>query len=420
MIQKKERATTALSFHMEERAMIKHCELIMVDGDENHNRIFNMEQINSCQFRATWGRYGSSMSTRLYSMDVWNALRNKKLKAGYTDITNLQSVVAESKDLKYSPISDSEIESLVNKILRYASECIEQNYTIKKQDVTHSMVDSARKEIDKLSDMAIENANVESFNKSLENLFCIIPRQMKDVAEYLAESIDDYEKIIIRENDLLNVLSAMVCDDNTKQGDNIKKPTILEAFGISISPCDEQEIENIKKLLTRESAGKLKCAYRISNKKIDTRFEDYLKEYQIQKRDCHLYWHGTRNRNVWGILKKGMLLNPNTIINSKMFGYGLYFAPRAKKSIKYTSIKGAHWVREFSDEGYLFLMEVAYKKPLVVHKHENWLKRARKKDINNKGCDAVFASKDYGMLYNDEVIVYDEAQARPRYLIIIK
>ena len=136
--------------------MIKHCELIMVDGDENHNRIFNMEQINSCQFRATWGRYGSSMSTRLYSMDVWNALRNKKLKAGYTDITNLQSVVAESKDLKYSPISDSEIESLVNKILRYASECIEQNYTIKKQDVTHSMVDSARKEIDKLSDMAIE------------------------------------------------------------------------------------------------------------------------------------------------------------------------------------------------------------------------------------------------------------------------
>ena len=115
-----------------------------------------------------------------------------------------------------------------------------------------------------------------------------------------------------------------------------------------------------------------------------------------------------------------MLLNPNTIVNSKMFGYGLYFAQRAKKSIGYTSIKGAHWVSEFSDEGYLFLMEVAYKKPLVVYKFESWLKRARKELINNKGCDAVFASKDYGMLYNDEVIVYDEAQARPRYLIIIK
>ena len=41
-------------------------------------------------------------------------------------------------------------------------------------------------------------------------------------------------------------------------------------------------------------------------------------------------------------------------------------------------------------------------------------------DIRKAGNDAVFASKERGMLINDEIIVYDEAQARPRYLIIIK
>ena len=66
------------------------------------------------------------------------------------------------------------------------------------------------------------------------------------------------------------------------------------------------------------------------------------------------------------VLKKGMLLNPNAIITAKMFGYGLYFATRAKKSIKYTSLDG-YYTGETADEGFLFVMKVAYKNPKVVY-----------------------------------------------------
>lgn len=133
----------------------------------------------------------------------------------------------------------------------------------------------------------------------------------------------------------------------------------------------------------------------------------------------HFFWHGTRNANVWGVLKKGMLLNPNAIITAKMFGYGLYFATRAKKSIKYTSLDG-YYTGETADEGFLFVMKVAYKNPKVVYSWESWMSNLKGDDIRKAGNDAVFASKERGMLINDEIIVYDEAQVCPRYLVVLK
>ena len=114
-----------------------------------------------------------------------------------------------------------------------------------------------------------------------------------------------------------------------------------------------------------------------------------------------------------------MLLNPNAVVTSRMFGYGLYFATRAKKSIGYSSLDG-YWSKETADEGFLFVMKVAYKCPKVFYIHENWMNKITGNDIWKQGYDAVFASKDRGMLVNDEIIVYDEAQVCPRYLVVLK
>lgn len=40
-----------------------------------------------------------------------------------------------------------------------------------------------------------------------------------------------------------------------------------------------------------------------------------------------------------------------------------------------------------------------------------------KENVHRLGADAIFASKDQGMLVNDEVVVYDDKQATIRYLI---
>ena len=397
---------------------MNYCELIMVDGDDNHNKVYIMTQINESQFKAEWGRYGSPLQSKLYSMSVWDSLKKQKINKGYTDVTKMKSVVTNEIS-NYSHISDTVVAELVDRILRYANECIKKNYSIKKQDVTAEMLRTARKYIEMLNKCVTENKSVDEFNKYLNKLFCIMPRKMRDVKDFLAKSDKDYAEIIERENDLINIMSSMT-GDVEENAENDGKKTILETFGLEIRPCDEKENLKIKEKLTAESAEKFSCAFRISNKKCDERFNKYVKEHHISKRDVHFYWHGTRNQNVWGILKKGMLLNPNAPITGKMFGYGLYFAPRAKKSIGYTSLDGSYWAKGRSDEGYMFVMKVAYKKPLMVFNHEHRFCGFRNQDIKNAGCDALFASKDAGMLRNDEVIVYDEAQVCPRYLIILK
>ena len=396
---------------------MNYCEMIMVDGNDNHNKVYIMEQINDRQFKASWGRYGASLSTKIYSMNVWDTLRSQKLKKGYTDITKMKSVVTQSVGT-YAPIEDATIAKLIERILTYANECIRQNYRIRKQDVTKQMITTAKKRIHDLADLASMNSDVNSFNKVLESLFCVIPRRMSDVADFLAKTQNDYAKIIERENDLLNVMSSMAGADDEDATDGSNK-TILEAFGLTIRPCDAKENEKIKEKLTGESADKFACAFRISNKKCDDKFNEYVRKNHISKKDIHFFWHGTKNQNVWGIYTKGMLLNPNAPVTGKMFGYGLYFALRAKKSIGYTSLKGSYWASGTSDEGFLFVMKVAYKNPKIVYFHENWMLSLRKNDIRKMGHDAIFASKDRGMLVNDEVIVYDEAQVCPRYLVIL-
>ena len=395
---------------------MNYCEMILVDGADNHNKVYIMEQISEDQFRASWGRYGAALSTKLYSMNVWDKIQSQKLGKGYADITKMKTVITQSVGV-YAPIADKAINDLITRILAYANECIRKNYRIRKQDVTKEMIVSARESIHDLVRLTTKDCSVKEFNHVLEKLFCIIPRRMSNVADYLATSEADYGKIIERETSLINVMSSMAGADDEDVPNSGK--TILDAFGLTIRPCDEKENRKVKEKLTAESAGKFACAFRISNKKCDDRFNEYVKKNRIQKRDMHFFWHGTRNANVWGVLKKGMLLNPNAIITAKMFGYGFYFATRAKKSIKYTSLDG-YYTGETADEGFLFVMKVAYKNPKVVYSWESWMSNLKGDDIRKAGNDAVFASKERGMLINDEIIVYDEAQVCPRYLVVLK
>lgn len=52
-----------------------------------------------------------------------------------------------------------------------------------------------------------------------------------------------------------------------------------------------------------------------------------------------------------------------------------------------------------------------------VYRHTPAYKLFTKENVHRLGADAIFASKDQGMLVNDEVVVYDDKQATIRYLI---
>ena len=90
-----------------------------------------------------------------------------------------------------------------------------------------------------------------------------------------------------------------------------------------------------------------------------------------------------------------------------MFGYGIYYAPKAEKSMGYTSF--GYWTRGNSTEGYMALMEVAYGKPYDVHafdsKYYNFNYDRLQEALPGANCLHAHAGS---MLRNDEIIVYKE------------
>lgn len=131
------------------------------------------------------------------------------------------------------------------------------------------------------------------------------------------------------------------------------------------------------------------------------------------------YIVSSRNENWWNILIQGLSLRPkkSVVRTGAMFGHGLYFALRAKKSIGYSSLKGSYWSCGTSLTGFLAVYKVAYKNPFNVYRHTPEYKLFTKENVHRLGADAILASKDQGMLVNDEVVVYDDKQATIRYLI---
>lgn len=133
-------------------------------------------------------------------------------------------------------------------------------------------------------------------------------------------------------------------------------------------------------------------------------------------------FHGSRNENWWSIINTGLVLRPtNAVITGKMFGYGLYYAPNAKKSLGYTSLQGSYWAKGSAKTGFMALMEVAYGIPYDVYafdkKYYNFNFKELQKVLPGATCLHAHAGT---MLKNDEIIVYKEDQCTIRYLIELK
>ena len=150
------------------------------------------------------------------------------------------------------------------------------------------------------------------------------------------------------------------------------------------------------------------------------RYDDFVRENHIT--NTKLLFHGSRNENWWSIINSGLVLKPtNAVITGKMFGYGIYYAPKARKSLGYTSLDGSYWVRGNSKFGFMALMEVAYGKPYDVYSFDRKYYDFDYQKLQQAcpGANCLHAHEG-SMLRNDEIIVYKEEQCTIRYLIELR
>lgn len=396
--------------------------LVMVTASANNNKYY--KQIpNGDSWTAEYGRIGSSPQRRTYSMSQWESKYREKIRKGYVDqselVEDLIQVEKPKTNSKYKEIENKAIAEIVERLQSMAKKAISDNYTISSNKVTQAMVDEAQTIITSL--LSVDN--VTTFNDTLLKLFTTIPRKMSDVKYYLANKTEDFAKIIQKEQDLLDVMRGQVVQhqivDEPEQEIEKSENTILEQLGLVFEECDNNDIATIKTSLG-SCADKFYKAWRVKNLKTQKKYDDFVKENNIT--DTKLLFHGSRNENWWSIINSGLMLKPtNAVITGKMFGYGIYYAPKARKSLGYTSLSGSYWARGNSNSGFMALMDVAYGKPYDVYsfdsKYYNFNYDSLQRTCPGANC---LHAHEGSMLRNDEIIVYKEEQCTIHYLIELK
>jgi len=393
--------------------------LVMVTASANNNKYY--KQIpHGNSWTAEYGRVGSNPQRREYPMSQWDSKYNEKIRKGYVDQSDLvEDLIQIEKPSKseYKEIENKAIADIVEKLQSMARQAISDNYTISSNKVTQAMVDEAQNILTSLLDVK----DVSRFNDVLLTLFTTIPRKMSNVKSYLADTQDEFSRIIQKEQDLLDVMKGQVVQkqiiDESSDKETQSENTILEHLGLVFEECSLDDIARIKAELG-SCADKFDMAWKVTNLKTQERYDKFVKDNNIK--DTRLLFHGSRNENWWSIINTGLVLKPtNAVITGKMFGYGIYYAPKAKKSLGYTSF--GYWTRGSSSEGYMALMEVAYGKPYDVHsfdsKYYNFNYERLQQNCPGANCLHAHAGS---MLRNDEIIVYKEEQCTIKYLIRLK
>lgn len=401
---------------------IKPRYLVMVTASANNNKYY--KQIpHGDSWTAEYGRVGNNPQRREYSMSQWESKYNEKIRKGYVDQSDLVEdliQVEKPKKSEYKEIENKAIAEIVERLQSMARKAISDNYTISSNKVTQAMIDEAQDILTSL----INIDDIESFNETLLKLFTTIPRKMGNVQNYLSKSKDDFSDIIQKEQDLLDVMKGQVVqkqiiDESVNENSEQKENTILEQLGLVFEECDKKDIAIIKDALG-SCSDKFYKAWRVKNIKTQRRYDDFVKENNIK--NTKLLFHGSRNENWWSIINSGLVLKPtNAVITGKMFGYGIYYAPKARKSLGYTSLSGSYWARGNSSSGFMALMDVAYGKPYDVYSFDSKYYDFNYEKLQQvcKGANCLHAHEG-SMLRNDEIIIYKEEQCTIRYLIELR
>lgn len=393
--------------------------LIMVTA-ENNNKYYNCFPEGD-NFRVEYGRVNSTKTTTSYPMSKWESQISSKIKKGYKDVTDLKTALVEeikTDGTKYKDIENESVRRIIEKLRSLARDTVKKNYSVSSASVTEEMVYEAQVVINNL----ISIKSVNKFNDELLKLFEIIPRKMDNVRSYLIKSIDEIDKVISREQDLLDIMRGQIVTKSTATENKAKEIdnsgiTILDEMGITMRECIPEEINEIKDCM-KESSYHFSRAWRVDNISTRKKYEEFIKAYNIK--NTKLLFHDSRTENWFSILKTGLKIRPaNAVWTGSMFSDGLYFAPKCQKSIGYTSLGGSYWANGNDKTAYMALFDTAYGKPYNVYNFDSKY-YSMSFDKLPAGCNCLHAHAGNGMLRNDEIVYYKTEQTTIKYLIEIK
>lgn len=373
--------------------------LLKVEGEANNNKYYEMIPQDHGTFKVNYGRVGSSAQTEVYPGHRFLKKLKEKEKKGYKDITHLK---VESTTGEVT-VEDPHVSSFYHTFLKYTTNSVKLNYTIAVGNVTQLQLTEAQSIIDALVGIS-KKLNPTEINKHLTELYAVVPRAMRNVRDYLVTpevDITTLNTLIAKEQDVLDSLKSNVIV-------SVKENVSLEdTLGVKIVP--ETNLAFLESLLypTNSSSKRIYKAFKITHEVGQKRFDDYLAGAKNQKTEYLI--HGTRNANVFSILKSGLLIRPSNAVTfaGSAYGDGVYHSAHTDKSMGYTG----------HDNDKLFLIQNVHVGNQFVY--EGWYRgndfNLDYENLQKRGYDSTYVKPGNG-LRNSEYIVYNHAQTVTSYL----
>lgn len=378
--------------------MYSPIELVMV-SDANNNKWYRMTDLDNGTFKVEYGRVGGSTATEVYPIHKWNSKYKEKLKKGYKDISALK---IESKSGEYT-FKGKGVDHFFNTFSKYTKDSVRGNYTIAVGSVTKAMLAEAQGILNHLVDLT----DIEKFNKYLLELYTVLPRKMQDVRAYLVRDDKELSGLIAKEQDVLDSLSSSVVTNVVESGQVFE-----ESFGIEMEEVDCPQ--SIRDLVTKTKSygADIYKVYKVIHKIGQEQFDTWLNVQD--NKSVELLFHGTRNPNVFNILKSGLLIRPTNAISfaGSAYGDGVYHSAHFQKSLGYTGydsdkiffIQSVHMGNSYTYSGW-------YRDGKDIGRNE-----MNYPSLKKKGYDSLFVKAGDGLL-NSEYIVYNSQQTVSSYLL---
>lgn len=394
----------------------KYCKLILVSGDANSNKFYEMTYSGGTTFTVKYGRVELTETTLSYPISQWDKKYREKVAKGYKDVTDMVSVEVndgKKKDgLMLGKIADRKVEQFMKIMKAYTDNLVSTSYSVKADKVTQKQIDQAQTILDMLM-MSGEKLqkNHSGLNQFLIELYTIIPRKMSNVKNYLlpAVKLDD---ILEQEQDNLDAMASQVSMITPKKGDDKKTQSILDTLGITMKETKPtKEIQYLVDQCGRGVGAKIDTIFEVSNPKEDKIFNDWLSKQK--NKQTRILIHGTKNTSVIPILEIGLKIRPkgNFQFSGKAYGDGNYFSETVQKSLGYTG---------WDTDKVLLVYEVHVGNPYV---YDGWYRgnsfTLNYKNLQDRGFDSTFVKAGNGLL-NSEIIAYREQQNRIKYIIWLK
>jgi poly [ADP-ribose] polymerase len=334
-----------------------------------------------------------------------------KQKKGYVAVdvvaADVGSQKAKIKQVQAKSSSSSSLDSRVNilveQIYEEASKTLSSAIRTPLGSLSESQIEKGAKKLEEIR-QAIQNRDLNETTDLSSSYYSLIPQRFSARINPAEVRIDTTDKAD-RQEELLQLMRDVYKVKDSLESEVMAKYKAINAEINPLEPSHPEYKRLEKKVKETQSSHHhtdllINNIYKIELKTTKGRYNPkMLSEMEL--------FHGSANKNILGILQRGLLIAPPCAAHSgAAFGRGIYFARHSTKSAQYST----RFFNNLHGNGFLFIADVAVGK----------MEKVKHYDFRNKGASAGYDSV-LGVagadLIHDEFIVYNVNQVELKYVI---